>query len=424
MEDSIKTGEKRNIAEVSLNSEHLSMSMEANSENKGEQHDLLNVVLHSLDSLHNKLDNRFKVLEDDIHKPDTGLNDRLDMQIHETEDITSDVSTLTGKVERLEEQVSLLISLLTKKDKEIISMKADITDLRARTMRDNIIINGLEEEDHENLQTKVNDLLHKIEVNTDEGNSGPVSFDRIHRFGRNTKGPRPIVAKIHDFRDKMTIMTNAPNLKKLTEGAVPPKPQTLFINDQYPEEIAERRKQAFYKIKVNKQRPDHLQAKMKLTQDRLYINGELDKPAITRPSPAAILTYDQTEEEKMKKLKVVTGERQSEKGNSFTGLAVNVTSLADIRRAYKKVLRLPGNASAASVMCAYQLDDGTSGHYDDYEHGGGSRILNGLRNCAVRNMVLFVVRHHPPNNYKLGGGRFIHIGEAAKSALDKQLAVM
>ncbi len=425
MSEGLQTGEKRNIGEVSFTSDNLSAEMEDNTvhpESK-EGHDLLNIVLHSLDSLHNKLDNRFKVIEDDIHKPSTGLNDRLDMTIHEMEDNTSNVSNLGGKVERLEEQVSLLISLLTKKEKEITSMKSDITDLRARTMRDNIVITGLAEEEKEDLPAKVNDLLSKIEVNTEEGNSGPMSFDRIHRFGGNSKGPRPIVAKIHDFRDKITIITNAPKLKDLTAKAKPPI-SPIFINDQYPEEIAERRKQAFSKIKANKMKPDHMQANMRLIQDKLYINGELDRPAVTRPTPAAILTYDSNEEEKLKKMKVITGERQSEKGNSFTGLAVNVTSLADVRRAYKKVLRLPGNASAASVMLAYQLEDGTFGHYDDYEHGGGYRIMSGLRFSNIRNMAVFVVRHHPPNNYKLGGGRFVHISEAARSAVEKQLAAM
>ncbi len=431
MGDKSEKGQKRDFEDVSVSADNMSLQLEmedSDNVDKG-QHDLLNVVLHSLDSLHNKLDNKFKVLEDDIHKPDTGLNDRLDMAIHETEDMVSDVSNLTGKVQRLEEQVCLLISLVSKKDKEIISMKADITDLRARTMRDNIVITGLQEDEGENLPEKVNSLLHSIDVDTNNGNTGPISFDRIHRFGGNPKGPRPIVAKIHDFKDKITIINNAPKLKKITEGNDPPQPGDppkipIFINDQLPEEMAERKKQAFAKIRANKMKPDHLQVKMKLIQDRLYINGELDRPAVTRPSTAAILNYDLNEEEKMKKMKVVTGDRQSEKGNSFTGLAVNVTSLAEVRRAYKKVLRLSGNASAASVLCSYRLEDGTDGFCDDYEHGGGFRVLSGMRNIHARNMAVFVVRHHPPNDYKLGGRRFLHIGEAAKSAVDKLLAVM
>ncbi len=158
---------------------------------------------------------------------------------------------------------------------------------------------------------------------------------------------------------------------------------------------------------------------MTVAFDKLYINGELVKPAVTRPSPSEIISPDHDELKKMDNIQFSEGQGQHEKGNSFNGFAFKVTSLADTRRAYKKVMRLPRNSAASHVMCAYRLGGKTEGSYDDGEFGGGAKILNSLQYNNVQSVAVFVVRHHSPINYHLGPRRFQLINEAARSAVEK-----
>ena len=224
---------------------------------------LLQVVLVSLQSLHTKFDTQLTQLEKDIHDPKNGIVELLAMTTAETEDNTSHVADINSRVNKLEQQVQLMADLLTKKDKEIFSLKSEITDIKSRSMRDNIVITGVKENTDENIRSMVDDLLQRIEVDKKNGNSGPISFDRIHRFGsRLANGTRPIVAKIHDFRDKVAILKNANKLKKEklkdSEGKdiiddTPP----IFINEQFPEEIAEKRRQIYAKVRENKKNYQH-----------------------------------------------------------------------------------------------------------------------------------------------------------------------
>ncbi len=419
-------GEKRNISEVTVTSPE-STKMEATLDNicsglensAGQDRGLLEIVLVSLQSLHKKFDGQLAQLEKDIHHPKDGLVEMLAMTSAETEDNTANVSDISSRVSNLEKQMLLMSELLTKKDKEIYTLKSEITDMRGRSMRDNIVITGIEEKEGENIRAVVNDLLTRIEVDRTKGNSGHINFDRIHRFGtRLSNGTRPIVAKLHDHQDKGTILDNANKLKKDPEAEDDGTPP-VFINAQYPEEIAEKRRQIFAKVRANKRLPQHQQAKMNVSFDKLFINGELDKPAVSRPSPSDIIAPDQDELNKMEKLPVVTGEGQHERGNSFWGYAVKVKSLAETRRAYKKILRLPRNASASHVMCGYRLESNAEGSYDDCEWGGGGKILRSLQYNKKQDVAVFVVRHHATANYHLGPKRFQLINAAANSALER-----
>ena len=225
-----------------------------------------------------------------------------------------------------------------------------------------------------------------------------------------------MVAKIHDYKDKETILNAAKELKKLKKEDEP----GIFISEQFPDEIKECRKEAFAKIRANYQLPEKNQEKMKLKLDKLFINGSLDKPSVSRPMVKELTAIDDQQEAKMNKMKYIVGERQSELGNSFQGIAVQVQSLNDVRLALKKVLKHPEFASAAHCMSAYSLRQGDTnvlGHYDDGEFGGGFQLQKALGEHDYGNTAVFVVRQHVPRNFHLGPKRFVHIVEAARSAL-------
>ncbi len=56
---------------------HLEGNTNIDNKSDAQEKDLLQIVLISLDSLHNKFDNKIDKLESDIHNPETGIIDRL-----------------------------------------------------------------------------------------------------------------------------------------------------------------------------------------------------------------------------------------------------------------------------------------------------------------------------------------------------------
>ncbi len=381
----------------------------------------------SMNGLHAKLDkamDNIKSVEEEIQKPETGLQDRLSQNVCQAEDNTSDISQLKDDVKVLRRQVQLLTAMMEKKDKEISSLKEEVSDLKGRSMRDNIIVSGLPEEKDEDLEGKVKDVLKSIGIDVQHGNTGPVSFDRIHRFGSVSAGgkiPRPIVARIHDFKDKVTIMAAAPKLKdkkiKYNEEEI-----KIFIKDQFTDEVRNKRNDGLAQIWENKKQEEGKQAKMQLKHDKLYVNNELQRPAVSRPSIIETTSEDTEELNKLDKIKLVFTERLGERGNSFTGIGVKVSSIQDVRRALKKVLRMPDFAKASHVMSAHVLGMGPSvktGHWDDGEWGGGASILKTIKEESVTNLAVFVARHHVANDYKLGPMRFRLIQDVTKQAVGK-----
>ncbi len=423
-----KTKGKRHHSEVSTSSADISTISNMEDNDINTEGDLTKFLVASIASLHRKFDTAIEnvtQVNQEVNNPETGLKTKVVHVLCETEELRDDVKELQDDMKKMKEQIKLMTAIVQKKDQEITSLRAAVTDQTRRQMRDNILITGLPEHDGENLVGKVKSLLEDIEIDHEHGNTGPISFDRIHRFGTaSVKHHRPIVAKVHDYKDKEKILKNAPKLKLLQKDAEGKSTGLyIYINEQFPDEIQERRRENFAKMKANYQLEEQDRAKMKLVSyDKLMINGELDRPIMLRPSITSVMNPDKDELEKMEKIKGVVGERVCDKGNSFTGIAVQAKSLNDARRAYKKVIRMPEYANAAHVMSAFTYTRGeksVSGHYDDGEHGGGQSIERTLSIQKTEDTVVFVVRHHPNKDYHLGPKRFNLIQEAAKSAVEK-----
>ena len=136
-----------------------------------------------------------------------------------------------------------------------------VIDLKARSMRDNLLFYNLPENRDENTTEVVQNLLgEKLGLE----NAKNIKIDRSHRLGKKKSGeskPRPIVAKFNFHQDKVTILQNARKLKGTQIG----------ISEQFPEEIARERKRLYPELK--KARSNGMKAN--LVRDKLFINGEL-----------------------------------------------------------------------------------------------------------------------------------------------------
>ena len=102
------------------------------------------------------------------------------------------------------------------------------------------------------------------------------------------------------------------------------------------------------------------------------------------------------------------------KGSVFTAIAVKVSSLVEVKRAYCKIRQL--YPSAAHIMMGYDCQKG-QGCHDNGECGAGLKLQQLLEDNNMSNKAIFVVRSL--TGQKLGPCRFEIIQTVAKEALVK-----
>ena len=372
------------------------------------------IILASLNKLHDKFDSQKKE-HDNLSKEifgESGIEPRVTQAEAQCDDNTSEITDIKGKYDALKKEHTLLLGIVKKQSAQIDVLSNKVEDLVVRSMKDNIIISGLKEEDAENsdLEKNVFDFFeNNMTINP--------KFDTMHRIGekREGKGPRPVVAKCASIREKSKIFQNVRKLKDKKNEAGKP----YFISDQYPDGVNERRRKFNSMIKENKDRPTTEQLAMKIQRNQLFINNEMYKPVVVPPSVDDLFDIQKSEEEKMNKLSLVYGDIQSERGSTFYGAAVKVQSVADIRRAYKKVVMLDPSATHVMAAFKYKSPQGRimCDYVDDGEHGGSWHVMQNILDGNYIGVACFVVRHYGGTH--LGVRRFNHINTAASSALYK-----
>ena len=91
-----------------------------------------------------------------------------------------------------------------------------------------------------------------------------IKFERVHRVGRknanrDSRRPRPIVAKFSTYKDRELVRKQAP---KTLKGS------NFWVQEQFPPEIEQRRK-ALYPVMKEERKKNN---KVNLVKDRLFIN--------------------------------------------------------------------------------------------------------------------------------------------------------
>lgn len=328
------------------------------------------------------------------------------------------------KLELLTEELNLVKSLLVKLNNQLLYVENKTVDNVARSMRDNIVINGVSEIDDENCEKEVIGFIkNNLKVNLKTAD-----VIRAHRLGdprdptvdddgNELPNPRPMVAKI-DGKMKENIMKNVSKLKD-KKG---PDNKPLFISTQQPEGITEKRKRVNFRVKqlkkVAKSLPKTQKTPtIKVKNDRIFHNGALVRDKVTVPSIPDVIFSKPDEREKVMKVKLKKSRPIDEDGSTFIGYSLKVTSPSEVQQAYQKVKLL--HPDSADVMCAYNITDEFNRPYleyhDDREHGGGSRILSSLQYLKAENSACFVVRYF--NGKHLGPRRFFLIKKVAEDAL-------
>jgi archaellum component FlaC len=134
----------------------------------------------------------------------------------------------------------------------------DVTDLRWRSMKSNLVFTGLGGEVRgENTQQKLKAFLYQ-----ELGIQQEIDFANVHRFGKHKDGRhRPIVARFIYNKDRTMIMERAYMLKGKPYG----------IQEQLPNEMEERRRELYPLMKQMRQEG----RRVKLVRDKLIVDGRL-----------------------------------------------------------------------------------------------------------------------------------------------------
>lgn len=390
----------------------------------------LQMICKSLDIIHTKLADlcgNTTALNKSLYDPKHGIENRLaiseDQIDHNTGELTQlreENKQLKADNQLLRKDVNLLIALVTKHSHQLSSHGDKITNLVTRSMSSNLIVSGIPESADENCMNKVKThISSKLEIDVS------TSFERAHRIGSlpkpTTKNPKPsprlMVVKCNKDEEKQKVLSNSYKLKDKKDATG----SSLYISEQYPDAIAEQRREAFSRIKANKKLPDGHPEKreMKVIQNKLHINGSPVKSLVATPTPQELFIRDPDEDKKLDDIKIIQGPPNGEKGSLFYGYAARANNINTVRRAIRKLHCEPNIARADKVMCAFSTEhEGkqVTGHLDDNEPGSGHRIKQHIISKDLKNCVVFVVRYY--GGIHLGGKRYNHIQDCAENVIN------
>ncbi|XP_046575597.1 uncharacterized protein LOC124283646 [Haliotis rubra] len=204
----------------------------------------INQKLERLDAM----DIKIKNLETMVGSNDSKLNS-LGLQMHENFKSTSDqLRTLQDNIDNNSFNVGIASDKISRLEDELARQRDIVLDLQSRSMRDNLLIVGVgeerrkkkkedgtdgEEDEEEDTQEVVRNLF-KEKLQIAEGIVQSMTFGRVHRvYNFRNRQPRTIVVNFKNHRDRDLVKICANKLKR----------PRMYINEQYPPEINEQRRQ-------------------------------------------------------------------------------------------------------------------------------------------------------------------------------------
>ncbi|XP_077519803.1 uncharacterized protein LOC144129518 [Amblyomma americanum] len=172
--------------------------------------------------------------------------EEIEMKLKVVEESASAVKEISKKVSGLE--------------KTVRSLQDKFIDLEDRSRRNNLLVFGVKEKDEETQD----DLKEAVIEGVFENTLGVQvsSVERIHRIGRKQgTRPRPVIIKLFDHREKMTILKNCSKLKN----------KAFSVSEDFSAHTRLKRK----KLWDSTSEIRAAGGKVQLVYDKIRINGEL-----------------------------------------------------------------------------------------------------------------------------------------------------
>ena len=310
------------------------------------------------------------------------VQQRLEEIGEEVSDHSAEIALIRHYKHDVSTQIELLVAIVIKQSKQIAHLKAQLLDTIRRSMRDNIILHNVPENDN-NLHKTIEESLIALGIPIES-----ISTDRAHRKGpprRPGAKPRPIIAKMLKSRDAEHIL-NATRPKK---GARLDR-AAIHVTPQIPEELREQRK------KMNSQadvyRKADCNADVKVRDDHIIVNKNKIKCTVTPPPTQAVLQMDENNKIATSNTKIISSHEICESGSKFTLFTAKVSKPEQARLAYLKVNSIPHVAAATHLISAYRFENGNHSWEDDGDFGLGRYLYKLLDESDVKNRIVFLSR--------------------------------
>ena len=199
----------------------------------------------------------------EVEKSCQSISNMFDDNKVKNEDLIKEMGYLKRENENFESEAA-------KFDEKCEMFSNEISELKARSMQQNLVFYGLAESPAGDLDmpdSKLRDFLKSELVLDDPNFAESVVFDRVHRIGRPKRypgaRPRPIVPRFERYRDREVIRSAAKELNDKHNG--------YNIREQFPPEMEEKRKTLY---PVMRKALQDSRNRVALVRDKLFINGE------------------------------------------------------------------------------------------------------------------------------------------------------
>ena len=292
-----------------------------------------------------------------------------------------DIAVLTERVNALSVRNDVLVGRLIRAEAKIERQDRDMTDIKNRSMRDNVIIRtkgdkyktSIHEVTSQKFKTFLNDELHV--PNTDQ-----INIARAHRMGNRGEYNKMMIAKITQDEDMSKIFNNAKALKGTDYS----------ISRQCPPEVEERRQFAWQAFKDA--RHNHQKARFDY-MGRLIVNDEVQtkyEPVPLPPVSDALYVKDTRPKTPL----IGNSDEHFEMQHEFRAWAASATDLQGVRDVHDFLMRTDVLSDATYVPYAYRYRDLSGNIVENFQSDGnyfaGLQILKTMRTQKAENIVIFI----------------------------------
>lgn len=201
---------------------------------------------------------------DDLTKYMYHFKQSLEMTQKDVDDFKVSFSALTKNCNEFRTDLDTICkSLLAYSDKT--------ESLDGLSRRNNVVIDGIKESGKEtaaNCEDQVRKLLtEKLQLDYVQ-----IELDRVHRAGKpaNSDKPRPIMVSFLRLKDKLAVLDRARRLKGTG----------IFINEDFPESVRQKRRELLPALKAARERGDIANLKY----DKLIVHPPHNAPQLTKPN--------------------------------------------------------------------------------------------------------------------------------------------
>ena len=261
------------------------------------------------------------------------------------ESVDQSIIDLDDKNDQQDFRVKLLTNMVIRQDERIKTLEDRLTAAYQREIKANLKISGLVEkpgETRETLFEMVKQFLKNEMSITQE-----IEVRDVFRIGSGVA--RQVMIKLKYPNDKLTIMSNASDLK----GKENEKKRSYFVEEDLTDQQNEARQ--FYRELKKENTQNNTDLTIKMKRGQVMVNNETVKPQVIPPTCADLLQTSQEELNSIKAIRIVKGGEHTEKGSEFTSYATKVRSKQDVEKAYKKMkIKF---ADATHIICSYRLDN-------------------------------------------------------------------